>query len=133
MNPTAFWKSVETWAGRRWPLLSALGYALAFAILFGGVALAAYTSDFAGPVIALACGAVAVWLVKLYARLVRPVQRLIDRLHPPEPGEAATPGTVPGWAFAVYMFSSWKRASARVHGPITRQSVPGSGLRRLSG
>jgi hypothetical protein len=106
MNPTALWKLVEAWAGRHWPLLSALGYALAFAVLFGGVALAAYTAGFAGPVLSLAYGALAVWLVRFYARGIRAMQRLIDRLHPLGPGETATPGTVPGWAFAIYMLIS---------------------------
>lgn len=106
MNPTALWKSVETWAGRHWPLLGAIGHALAFTALSGGVALAAYTTDVAGSLMSLACGAVAVWFVKLYARSIRAMQRLIDRLHPPEPGEAAAAGTLPGWAFAIYMLVS---------------------------
>ena len=44
--------------------------------------------------------------MKLYARWVRATQRLIDRLHPPQPGEATTPGAVSGWAFAIYMLIS---------------------------
>jgi len=46
LSPTAFWKSLQGWAERNWPLLSALGYALAFAVMLGGIALAAYTAGF---------------------------------------------------------------------------------------
>ena len=67
-SPTAYWKSLQGWAGRHWPLLGALGTALAFAVMAGGVALAAYSADFAGPAMSLALGAVAIWLVKQYAR-----------------------------------------------------------------
>jgi hypothetical protein len=102
MSPTASWKSVERWADRNWSLLSALGVAVSFAVLFGGVALAAYT-DFADGLTSLVCGAAAIWFTKLFAWCIRAMQRLIDRLHPPEPREAATPGKVPGWAFAVYL------------------------------
>lgn len=101
MSPTALWKSAEAWAGRNRPLLSALGTVFSFVILFGGVALAAY--DFADAAPSLLCGALAVWFVKLYARGIRAMQRLIDGLRPPEPSETARPGKVPGWAFAVYM------------------------------
>ena len=100
MNPTAFWKSVETWADRNRPLLSALGIAASFAGLFGGVALAAY--DFADAVLSLVFGALAVWFMKLYARSIRATQRLIDRLHPPQPDEVLAPGVLPGWAFAIH-------------------------------
>jgi hypothetical protein len=100
MNPPAFWKSVETWADRNGPLLSALGTAASYAVLFGGVALAAY--DFADGVLSLIFGALAVWFVKLYARAIRATQRLIDRLHPPEPGEVPAPGVLPGWTFAIH-------------------------------
>src|SRR5436190_4217628 len=102
MSPTVLWKSLEAWAGRNWPLLSALGYALAFAIMIGGGALAAYTSDFAGPLMSLVCGGIVIWLVKLYARGIRAMQRLIDRLHPPESGETRAPAAVPGWASLLY-------------------------------
>ena len=100
MNPTAFRRSAESWAGRNRPLLSAVGSALSFAALFGGVALAAY--DVADAVLSLVFGALAVWLVKPYARSIRATQRLIDRLHPREPGEALAPGVLPGWAFAIH-------------------------------
>ena len=100
MNPPAFWKSVETCADRNRPLLSALGTAASYAVLFGGVALAAY--DFADAVLSLIFGALAVWLVKPYARAIRVTQRLIDRLHPPEPDKVLAPGVLPGWAFAVH-------------------------------
>jgi|SRR5436190_5644368 len=103
MSPTVLWKSLEAWAGRNWPLLSALGYALAFAVMVGGVALAAYTSDFAGPLMSLVCGGIAIWLMKFYARGIRALQRLIERLHPPESGETRAPAAVPGWAVAIYM------------------------------
>ncbi|HXO86924.1 MAG TPA: hypothetical protein VN803_15485, partial [Gemmatimonadales bacterium] len=62
--------------------------------------LAAY--DFADGVLSLLFGALAVWFVKLYARSIRATRRLIDRLHPPEPGEVLAPGMLPGWAFAVH-------------------------------
>ena len=100
MNPTAFWKSVESWADRNRPLLSALGIAASFAVLFGGVALAAY--DFADAAPSLVFGALAVWFMKLYARSIRATQRLIDRLHPQEPGEILAPGVLPGWAFVIH-------------------------------
>jgi len=105
VSPTAYWKSLQSWAGRHWPLLSALGHVLALAILFGGAALAAYTADFGGPVISLICGAVAVWLVKLFARVIPAIQRVIGRLQP-EPGKVATPAVMPGWAFVIYMLLS---------------------------
>ena len=38
----------EAWDARNRPLIGAFGHALAFAVLSGGVALAAYTSNFAG-------------------------------------------------------------------------------------
>ena len=100
MSPTVLWRSVEAWADRNWALLSALGIAASFAVLFGGVALAAY--DFADAVLSLVFGALAVWFVKLYAPSIRAAQRLIDRLHPPEPGEVPAPGVLPGWAFAIH-------------------------------
>ena len=71
LSPTAFWKSLQGWAERNWPLLSGLGYALAFAVMLGGIALAAYTAGFGGPVLSLAFGGLVIWLVKLYARGVR--------------------------------------------------------------
>ena len=101
-SPSAVVRSVKDWTNRHWPLLSALGYALAFAVTFGGVALAAYTSGLAGPVISLVCGAAIIWLLKLYVRGIRAMQRLIDRLHPPEPDQVASPDEVPGWAFHLY-------------------------------
>ena len=94
MNPPAFWKSVEAWAGQNRPLLSALGTAASHAVLFGGVALAAY--DFADAVPSLIFGALAVWFVKLYARAIHATQGLIDRLHAPEPDEVRAPGVLPG-------------------------------------
>ena len=100
MSPTAFWKSVETWADRNRPLLSALGIAASFAVLFGGVALAAY--DFADAVLSLVFGGIGVWFMKLFARGIRAMQRVIDRLHPPQPHEASAPGVLPGWAFAIH-------------------------------
>ena len=103
MSPTALWKSIETYADRNGPVLSALGTAASFTALFGGVALAAYTADFADGLTSLLCGALAIWFVKPYARLVRAMQRLIDRLHPPEPGDVAKPGAVPGWSVLVYV------------------------------
>ena len=101
-SPNAVVRLVKDWASRHWPLLSALGYALAFAVTFGGVALAAYTSGFTSPVMSLACGAVVIWLLKLYVRGIRAMQRLIARLHPPKSGQVASPDKVPGWAFHLY-------------------------------
>ena len=101
MNPPAFWKSVETWADRNRLLLSALGIAASYAVLFGGIALAAY--EFADALLSLVFGALVVWFVRLYARSIRAAQRLIDRLHPREPGEVLAPGVLPGWAFAIHV------------------------------
>lgn len=103
LSPTAFWKSLQGWAERNWPLLSALGYALAFAVMLGGIALAAYTAGFGGPVLSLAFGGLVIWLVKLYARGVRAMQRLIHRLHPADANDDAAPGALPGWASVVYI------------------------------
>src|SRR5262245_20522156 len=103
LSPTAVWKSWQNWAERNWPLLSALGYALAFAVMLGGVALAAYMADFSGPVMSLAPGGIAIWLVKLCARGIRAAQRVIDRLHPPQRSEAAASEGVPFWGTLLYM------------------------------
>jgi hypothetical protein len=103
LSPNAYWKSLQSRAERNWPLLSALGYAFAFAVMAGGVALAAYNADFAGPAMALALGGIAIWLMKHYARGIRATQRLIDRLHPPAPDQVASPDGVPLWASLLYM------------------------------
>ena len=99
LNAIALRKSIEAWAKRHWALLGAFGHALAFAVLFGGVALAAYTSGFAGTAMSALCGAMAVLFVRHYVRLVPRAQRLIDRLQPPE--SPATP-EFPNWALAIY-------------------------------
>jgi hypothetical protein len=101
-NPSAFWKSLQAAAERNWPQLSAVGCGLAFAIMSGGVALAAYTADVADPVMSLALGGIAIWFVKLYARGIRALQRLIDRLLAPELGRVPSRDRVPGWASLLY-------------------------------
>ena len=97
-NATALRTSIGTWAKRHWALLGAFGHALAFAALFGGVALAAYTSGFAGTAMSALCGFLAILFVRRYVRLVPRVQRLIDRLQPD--GPATT--DFPNWALAIY-------------------------------
>ena len=99
LNATPLRKSIEAWAKRHWALLGAFGHALAFAVLFGGVGLAAYTSGFAGTAMSALCGAMAVLFVRHYVGLVPRAQRLIDRLQPPE--SPATP-EFPDWALAIY-------------------------------
>src|SRR5882724_8032209 len=89
-DATAMWKPIEEWAGRHRLLLGAFGHVLAFAVLFGGVALAAYTSDFADTIASALLGAAAIGFVKLYSRSIPAAQRLIDRLHP-EPNARAKP------------------------------------------
>jgi hypothetical protein len=88
----AFDDRLDAWADRHWPVLSILGYALSFVLLFGGVALHAYESGLAhaigvqcGPIgrtnpgfeygTAVLCGGAAILFVKLYARLTAGVQR----------------------------------------------------------
>ena len=102
-SPIAYLKSLQGWTEHNWPLLGAVRYAFAFAIMLGGLALAAYTANFAGPLMSLAFGGIVIGLVKVYARAVRATQRVIDRLHPPERDEVAATGEVPGWAFFLYM------------------------------
>lgn len=86
-----------------WPLLSVLGFLLAFAVLFGGVALAAYDAGFAsGYVTAALCGAAALVFVRFFVRSMPAVQRLIDTLHPPGPHAPARPDEIPTWAVVLY-------------------------------
>jgi hypothetical protein len=54
------WKPIEAWAQRHRFVLSAAGYALALAVMFGGVALAAYHSGFTQTEAAV-CGALAIF------------------------------------------------------------------------
>src|SRR2546421_4232271 len=93
--------TLEAWANRHWSALSVLGYLLAFAVTFGGVALAAYHSGFSATSAAV-CGALAIFLIRFFARRIPAAQRLIERLHPPAPDQLARPDEVPGWALAVY-------------------------------
>ena len=95
------WKPFEAWTSQHWPMLSAAGYALAFAVVFGGVALAAYHSGFTETEAAV-CGALMIFFIRFFARSVPRAQRLIDRLQPPEPDAPASPDEIPGWAVAVY-------------------------------
>jgi hypothetical protein len=90
------------WRERHWAELRVVGYLLAFAILFGGVALAAYNSGFAsGFGTAALCGAAAIYFIRIFVRSILAVQRLIGTLHP-ESEELANPDEIPGWAKAVY-------------------------------
>jgi uncharacterized membrane protein YuzA (DUF378 family) len=93
---------IEAWATRHWPVLSAFGHALSFAVLFGGTALVAYDSDVADATAALLCGAAAILFTKLYVRIVLRVQRLIDALRPPKPDEAAKSDRISLWAVVIY-------------------------------
>ena len=93
---------IEAWATRHWPVLTAFGYVLSFAALFGGTALAAYHSDVADGMAVLLCGAAAILFAKLYARIVARIQRLIDALRPPKPDEAAKLDGIPLWAVVIY-------------------------------
>src|SRR2546423_661842 len=101
MRANDFSKPIEAWANRHWPALSVLGYLLAFAATFGGVALAAYHSGFSATA-AVVCGALAILFIRSFARRIAAAQRLIDRLHPPAPDESARPDAIPGWAVALY-------------------------------
>ncbi len=95
------WKPIEAWAQRHRFVLSAAGYALALAVMFGGVALAAYHSGFTQTEAAV-CSALAIFFIRFFARRIPAGQRLIDRLHPPEQDAPAKPDELPGWALAVY-------------------------------
>ena len=95
----------DAWISRHWPVLSPLGYALALAVSFGAAALAAFHSGF-GPIAAAVCGLLFILFVRLYARAIPPVQRLIDRLHP-ESDDATRPDEIPGWAGGVYLLAGF--------------------------
>lgn len=94
-------KPLEAWANRHWPALNAAGHALAFAVMFGGVALAAYHSGLTRTEAAV-CGVLALLFIRYFARTVPRAQRLIDRLQPPERNEPIKPEALPNWALAVY-------------------------------
>jgi hypothetical protein len=96
----AAWKPIDAWAARQWPLLGAFGHALAFAVLFGGVALAARASG-SDTVASILLGLIAIGLVRLFARSIPATQRLNDTLRP-EPDFPAKAGAFPNWALAVY-------------------------------
>jgi hypothetical protein len=91
------------WTNRHWPALRVPGHALAFAIVFGGATLAAHHSGYS-PTLASVCGVLFILFVRLYARSIPRVQRLIDRLHP-EPDDPAKPDEIPGWAVGVYILA----------------------------
>jgi len=95
----------DAWVNAHWPVLSPLGYALALAVTFGGAALSAYHSGFSVTSAAV-CGVLFILFVRLYARSIPPVQRLIERLHP-EPGAPEKPDEIPGWAAAVYLLAGF--------------------------
>src|SRR5262245_44726696 len=92
---------IAAWATRHWPVLTAFGYALSFALLFGGTALAAYHADVADQTAALLCGAAAILFARLYVRIVPRIARLIDALRPPRPDDAAK-SQIPRWAVVIY-------------------------------
>jgi hypothetical protein len=95
----------DAWVNRHWPVLSTLGYALAFAVTFGGAALSAYHSGFTATSAAV-CGVLFILFVRLCARSIPSAQRLIDRLHP-EPDAPARPDEIPGWAAGVYLLAGF--------------------------
>jgi hypothetical protein len=78
---TDFWIPLEMWTERH-PLLRAFGDVLAFWLLFGGVALASYTSHFAQEIGSTLLGLLAVFFTRSYAGVILAV-RLDDR-RPPE-------------------------------------------------
>ena len=89
------WKPIEAWASQHWPVLTAAGYALVFAVVFGGVALAAYHSGFTATEAAV-CAALAIFFIRVFARSIPSAQRLIDSLHPPAPDATRKAGRDPG-------------------------------------
>jgi hypothetical protein len=115
----AFDDRLDAWAARHWPVLRVLGYALAFVLLFGGVALHAWQTGFArvaaatcGPAClalpgyeyaaAALCGTAAILFVKLYAKLTAAMQRVfVDPFEfvRPEP----PPAQVPGWVLFLHV------------------------------
>src|SRR5215216_3564446 len=113
---------IEAWATRHWPVLSAFGYALSFAVLFGGTALAAYHSDVTDGMAVLLCGVAAILFAKLYVRIAPRLQRLIDALRPPKPGEATKSDGIPHSAVVIYAivglalaFAIADPVSSRIH------------------
>jgi hypothetical protein len=115
---------IEAWATRHWPVLTAFGYALSFAVLFGGTALAAYHSDVADGT-AVLCGAAAILFAKLYVRIVQRIQRLTDALNPPKPDGAAKSDGIPLWAVVIHAmlglalaFAIVDPVSSRIHAAI---------------
>jgi hypothetical protein len=115
----AFDGRLDAWAARHRPVLRVLGYALAFALLSGGMALHAFQTGFAqvatlqcGPactavpgidtIAAIACGAGAILFVQLYARLTAAIQRVaFDQFKyvRPEP----PPADVSRWAVMLHV------------------------------
>src|SRR5262245_17280958 len=93
---------IAAWAARHWPVLTAFGYALSFAVLFAGTALAAYRSDVADQTAALLCGAAAILFTRLYVRIVLWMARSIDARRPPKADEAAKSDRIPLWAVVIY-------------------------------
>jgi hypothetical protein len=83
------------------PVLTAFGYALSFAVLFGGTALAVYHCDEAEGT-ALLLGAIAILFTRLYVGIVRRIQRLFDARRPRKPGEAAKSDAIPRSAIVLY-------------------------------
>src|SRR5262245_30672709 len=115
---------IAAWATRHWPVLAAFGYALSFAVLFGGTALAAYHADVADGTAAVLCGAAAILFAKLYVRIVPRIARSIDALRPPKP-DAAAKSQIPLWAVAIYAVLGLALAlavadpeSSRIHAAI---------------
>jgi hypothetical protein len=145
-NLANLWKPTTAWAERHQPLLGALGHVLAFAVLFGGTALAAYQANFAGPFMSAVCGALAIYFAKFYVRRIPAAQRVIDRLHPAP--DAVKSDTLPAWAVVVYaliglalvlaviaseetyayaavaLFAAWTAGCYLLHYLWTRQTKP---------
>jgi hypothetical protein len=80
-------------------MLRALGYAAAFAVTFSAIAIGAWHAGVEPTSAAIRAGFV-VLFIRIFARSVPAMQRLIDRLHP-EPN-AVRPDAVPGWAVGLY-------------------------------
>ena len=86
-------ETIEAWTSQHWPAFSAAGYALAFAVVFGGVALAAYHSGFTATEAAV-CAALAIFFIRVLraihtqgAAADRPPFIRPSRIQPAKPDE----------------------------------------------
>jgi hypothetical protein len=73
-----------------------------FAFLTGGVALAACTSGFAGPIVSALLGWLALFFARRFVRAIPAAQRLIGRWRPPARDDDVKAGALPVWAVAAY-------------------------------